>query len=132
MWCQPLGNVALQFLLDRRGGKLDVGPNVGVSGFESVPRAKSITGIWEYTRNAKFESVNRVTVFPVQRPSDGLIQLFKRSLGFFRNATALLVECSGHPNALISHILPHDGVYDFALVVSLVALDDIFGGDTSL
>lgn len=51
---QPLGDVALELLLDGLAGKLDVLPNIGVG-------------------DAELEGVDRVAVFPVEGPGDGLV-----------------------------------------------------------
>lgn len=65
------------------------------------------------SRNGKLESIVRVAVFPVQWPSDQLIERFQGSLGSLCDMT-------------------HDRMHGFALVVSFFTLDNILGRDTSL
>lgn len=65
-----------------------------------------------YIRNGQLESVNSVAVLAVQGPGYALIQRLDRCLGLLGNVA-------------------HDGVDHLALVVSLLALDNILGRDTS-
>lgn len=54
-----------------------------------------------------------MTIFLVQRPADGLVEILDGGFGRLCDMT-------------------HDGVHGFALVVALFALDDILGRDTTL
>lgn len=65
-----------------------------------------------HVRNGQLESVNGMAVFAVQRPSYALIERFDWRLG------------------LLGH-MAHDGVDHLALVVSLLALDNVLGRNTS-
>lgn len=67
----------------------------------------------EGIRNRQLESINSMAVFLVQGPGDGLVQGLDGGLGLLGNVS-------------------HDQVDSFALVVSLLALDHIFWGHTSL
>lgn len=42
-------------------------------------------------RDAELEGIDSVSVFPVQRPCDALVQLLKRGLGLLGNAAVPLV-----------------------------------------
>lgn len=64
-------------------------------------------------RDAELEGVDGVSVFPVEWPGDGLVQVLDGDLNLFGNVS-------------------HYGVNDFALVVPLIALDDVFGRHSAL
>ena len=64
-------------------------------------------------RDGDLEGIVSMAVFPVQWPSDLLVQLLKGSLSGFGD-------------------MAHDGVNRLALVVPLLALDDIFGRNSTL
>ena len=64
-------------------------------------------------RDGELESIDRMAVFPVERPRDGLVKLLDGNLGLFGD-------------------MAHDRVAHLALVVSLLALDDILRRYTSL
>lgn len=64
-------------------------------------------------RDRDLEGIVRVAVFLVQRPSDGLVEGLEGGLSGL---------CD----------MAHDRVHSLALVVTLLALDDILGGDTTL
>lgn len=65
-----------------------------------------------HIRDRQLKGVNGVTIFAVQGPGYALVQRLDRCLGLLGNVS-------------------HDGVDHLALVVSLLALDDIFGRNTS-
>lgn len=64
-------------------------------------------------RDGKLEGIVRVTVFPVQWPSNLLVQRLEGSEGSLRN-------------------MAHDGVHGLALVISLFTLDNILGRNSTL
>jgi hypothetical protein len=87
-------------------GEGDVGEYVGVA---LVPLAWGKMSRQVVVRNGHLECVQCIPIFLVQWPSDVAVQLFHGRLGLF------------------CHV-PHDRRYHLALIVPLLALDDIFGG----
>lgn len=83
----------------------------------------------EVIRDAELEGINGVSIFPVQRPCDALVQLLKRCLSLLGNAAIPSVQdhcMNDHPSpSSDAHILSHYRMNHLALVVALVTLDDI-------
>jgi hypothetical protein len=67
----------------------------------------------QHIRDRNLESIVRVAVFPVQGPGDLLVEGLEGSLSRLSDVA-------------------HDGVHRLALVVPLLALDHILGGNTTL
>lgn len=64
-------------------------------------------------RDAELECVDSVSVFPVERPGDGLVQVLDGDLNLLGNVS-------------------HYGMDDLALVVPLIALDDVLWRHSTL
>lgn len=62
---------------------------------------KSVEREGENPRDAELESIDRMAIFPVQGPRDGLIQFLERGLSLLRNATVSSVDCKSFRDALI-------------------------------
>ena len=67
----------------------------------------------QHIRDRNLESIVGVAVFPVQGPGDLLVESLQGSLSRLGDVA-------------------HDGVHRLALVVPLLALDHILGGNTTL
>lgn len=107
-------DVQLDLALDGVAGECDLIPDGGVSkrrfvrGIQPSRKTKE-----QNLRDGDFESIVRVTVFLVQRPADGLVEGLEGGLSRL---------CD----------MAHDRVHGLALVVTLLTLDHILGGDTAL
>lgn len=117
---QTLADVGLELLSDGLGGELDIIPDIGVpshpcqhsvqyrhSSHQHMPVSRSDV------RDRKLESIKRVAVFLIEGPSYRLVELLDGDQSLLGDVT-------------------HDRVDDLALVVTLLATNDILGGDTTL
>lgn len=110
---ESLADVQLQLVVDDLVRECDLLPHLGVAMSRSVSFLDIIQLVQSSDiRDRQLESVNGVAVFAVQGPGYALIQRLDGCLGLLGNVS-------------------HDGVDHLALVVSLLALDNILGRNTS-
>jgi len=111
---ETLADIGLELVSDGLAGEGDVLPNVGIA---AINKLEIDTLDAEFRsidiRNGKLESVERVAVFLVERPAYRLVELLDGYKGLLRNVS-------------------HDRVNNLALVVSLLAANNIFWRNTTL